>query len=104
MQKESDIQRAIIKWLNLQEGTFCWKNHTTGVPIGKTGKFRLNFNKGIADIVGVKNKRAFAFEVKKEGNKASDYQREWLEKFDKAGGYAGIVHSLDEAIDSFREV
>src|SRR3990167_6100666 len=104
MQKESDIQKAILKWLNIQEKTFAYRIHTTGVPIGITGKFRINYNKGIADILGVKDGKAFAMEVKQEGKRASDHQKAWLERFAGAHGAAFIVHSLDEASESFIEL
>lgn len=103
-QKESDIQKVILQWLTLQPNTFAFRVQSTGVPIGVTGKFRKNHNKGIADIQIVKNGKSGAFEVKSEKGRIEPHQREWLEKFAKAGGAAFVVRSLEDAIESYNEI
>lgn len=103
-QKESELKTSILKWLRCQNDTFVFNVHTTGIPVGRTGKFRINFNKGIADIIGVKKGRFFAFEVKTEDGKLNDNQRKWLEKVDSAGGYSCVVRSCTDAIDAFNEI
>jgi len=102
--KESEIQKSIIDWLRIQPNTFVFRVFTFGVPIGRTGTFRKNYNKGIADILGVKNGRFFAFEVKKLKAKLEDHQEMWLRHVDDAGGYACVVRSLDDAIEAFKEI
>lgn len=102
--KESDIQKAILQWLNLQDDTFAFKVHSTGIPIGTTGKFRKNFNKGVADIIGVKKRRFFALEVKTNGRDLEDHQRSWLKMVANAGGYACKVESLEDVIEAFKEI
>lgn len=105
--KESEIKSAILKWLNLQPRTFAWTNFTTGVPARMVqGKliFRKNPSAGMPDIGGVKKGRAFALEVKLPDEKAKDHQVKWMQDFDRAGGFAAVVRSLDDAIEAWREI
>lgn len=41
--------------------------------------------------------RFFALEVKREGQKPSPEQREWLQRINRAGGYAQVVYSVEQA-------
>ena len=102
-QLESELKTAIMKWLRIQPNTFVWTNITIGIPNGRGG-FRFNFNRGAADICGVKNGRAFAFEVKTVKGKLSPNQEEWLKSFDSAGGYACVVRDFGSAAEAWKEV
>ncbi len=102
--KESDIQKAILEWLNLQPNTFAFRVQSTGVPIGVTGKFRKNHNKGIADIILTKGGKSAAFEVKSEKGRVEPHQKEWLERFASAGGHSFIVRSVEDCIEAFNEI
>ena len=104
IRKEQDIQKAILDWLKIQRGTFAFKVTSTGIFDQKRALFRTNQHKGIADIIGVKLGKFFAFEVKNEKGKVEDHQRQWLEKVSSAGGYAAIVRSLGDAIEAFEEI
>ena len=110
---ERAIKKAVVKWLNLQPQTFAFVVTTTGIPdFKRKGGFRTNPNSGIADVLGVKQITVglhvigvpFAFEVKREKMKLSMRQRIFLERFSKAGGWSFVVHSLEEAIQSFNAI
>jgi len=102
-QRESELKSTIVKWLNLQPETFAYTNITIGIPNG-VGGYRRNQNRGAADICGVKGGRAFAIEVKTEKGKLSEYQQNWLGKFDAAGGYACIVREFGDAAEAWKEI
>ena len=103
--KESPIQTAILNALNYLPDTFAFKVHTTGIPIGRTGFFRTNPNKGTADILVCKDGRFAAFEVKRPGEKAEPHQAQWGQKVTQWGkGKYFVVHSVEEAEAAWRTV
>jgi hypothetical protein len=88
--KESDVQNAIFEYLAILPGCFTWRNNSVGVfdPIKKiyrknNGKFSIN---GVADILGIYLGRPLAIEVKGYGGKLSPHQKDFLAKFEVAGG------------------
>ena len=83
--KESDIVKAIIKYLKTVPGCFCWKEH--GGMYGTAG---------IPDIIACINGRFFGFEVKTESGKPTKLQEATIRKILKAGGTALGVRSVDE--------
>lgn len=108
---ESEIKKAILQYLNMQLQTFAFPVSTLGIPDAKsrTG-FRKNPSKGVADIIGVKGigqpegGRFFALEVKRPGQKPTEEQYEFLRNVAIAGGYAGVVHSVEDVIEAFKEI
>ena len=83
--KESDIVKAIIKYLKTVPGCFCWKEH--GGMYGTAG---------IPDIIACVDGRFYAFEVKTETGKPTKLQEATIRKIIKAGGTAVVVRSVDE--------
>ena len=83
--KESDIVKAIIKYLKTVPGCFCWKEH--GGMYGTAG---------IPDIIACINGRFFGFEVKTEIGKPTKLQEATIRKILAAGGTAVVVRSVDE--------
>jgi penicillin-binding protein-related factor A (putative recombinase) len=65
---EKQIESQILEWLNLQPGVFAFKVNTTGLWDAKRKIFRTIKNpyihKGTSDIIGIKNGKFFAIEVK----------------------------------------
>ena len=83
--KESDIVKAIIKYLKTVPGCFCWKEH--GGMYGTAG---------IPDIIACINGLFFGFEVKTEDGKPTKLQEATIRKILAAGGTALVVRSVDE--------
>lgn len=83
--KESDIVKAIMKYLKTLTGCFCWKEH--GGMYGTAG---------IPDIIACINGRFFGFEVKIENGKPTKLQEATIRKILAAGGTALVVRSVAE--------
>ena len=83
--KETDIVRAILKYLKTVPGCFAWKEH--GGMYGTAG---------IPDIICCMGGRFLAFEVKTESGKPTKLQEATIRKIISAGGTALIVRSVDE--------
>ena len=82
---ESDIVKAIMKYLRTVPGCFCWKEH--GGMYGTAG---------IPDIIACINGRFFGFEVKTAVGKPTKLQEGTIRKILAAGGTALVVRSVDE--------
>lgn len=83
--KESDIVRAILKYLKTVSGCFAWKEH--GGMYGTAG---------IPDIICCYCGRFYGFEVKTETGEPTELQKATIRKIQKAGGTALVVGSVDE--------
>ncbi|MCM1439356.1 MAG: VRR-NUC domain-containing protein [Roseburia sp.] len=83
--KESDIVKAIMKYLKTMPNCFCWKEH--GGMYGTAG---------IPDIIACIGGRFFGFEVKTENGKPTGLQEATIRKIIKAGGLAAIVRSVED--------
>ena len=83
--KETDIVKAIMKYLRTVPGCFCWKEH--GGMYGTAG---------IPDIIACIDGRFFGFEVKTEIGKPTNLQEATIRKILAAGGTALVVRSVDE--------
>ena len=83
--KESDIVKAIMKYLKTVPGCFCWKEH--GGMYGTAG---------IPDIIACVNGHFLGFEVKNDSGKPTKLQEATIRKILTAGGTALVVRSVDE--------
>lgn len=83
--KESDIVKAILKYLKTVPGCFAWKEH--GGMYGTAG---------LLDIITCLNGRFYAFEVKTDSGKPTKLQEATIRKILAAGGTAFVVHSVGE--------
>lgn len=90
--KESDIVRAILKYLKTIPNCFAWKEH--GGMYGTAG---------VPDIIACIGGRFYAFEVKTEKGKATALQEATIRKIQNAGGIAVIVRSVDEVRVLFQD-
>ena len=82
---ESDIVRAIMKYLKSVPKCFCWKEH--GGMYGTAG---------IPDIIACINGHFFGFEVKTDVGKPTKLQEATIRKIHASGGTAVVVRSVDE--------
>ena len=102
---ESEIKKAILDYLNMQHMTFAFKIFTSGIPDAKRqGGFRTNPSRGVADILGCKNGRFFAMEVKRPGGMVTDNQVSFLRSVNISGGYECIVRSVEDAKEAWSEI
>ena len=83
--KESDIVKAILKYLKTVPNCFSWKEH--GGMYGTAG---------IPDIICCYCGRFFAFEVKTETGKLTKLQETTIRKIKEAKGQAFKVTSVEE--------
>lgn len=82
---ESDIVKAIMKYLKSVPRCFCWKEH--GGMYGTAG---------IPDIIACINGHFFGFEVKTDVGKPTKLQEATIRKILASGGTAVVVRSGDE--------
>jgi hypothetical protein len=100
MNPESVIQDAIRVALGTEPGVVLWRNncgtaeHWT--PKG-VQRVRYGLAPGSADLVGLVGGRFVALEVKAPKGRVTEEQREWLALVRRFGGFAAVVHSVDEA-------
>ena len=84
-EKESEIVKAIMRYLKTVPECFCWKEH--GGMYGTAG---------IPDIIACIGGRFFAFEVKTLTGKPTKLQEATIRKILASGGTALVVRSVDE--------
>ena len=93
--KESELITKIMNYLKTIDDCFYWKEH--GGQYGTAG---------IPDIIVCYRGRFIAFEVKVGNNQPTVLQALTIRKIIKAGGYALVIRSVDEAmqvIKAFKE-
>lgn len=83
--KESDIVKAIMKYLKTVPRCFAWKEH--GGMYGTAG---------IPDVIACIDGRFFTFEVKTDIGKPTKLQEATIRKILAAGGTAVVVRSVEE--------
>ncbi len=91
--KESDIVRAILKYLKTVPDCFCWKEH--GGMYGTAG---------IPDIICCYRGKFVAFEVKTKIGKTTALQDSVINKIQKCGGKAAVVRSVENVKAALEEV
>ena len=128
--KESEIENAILDYLNILKDAFFWKNPASGFFDGKKmrrhkSKYAIN---GVSDILGIYRGRFVALEIKTpveykyflnhgERLKKSPYiycktkkdQRLWrqvhfIENIKSLGGHGDFVSSIDNVKRVLQEV
>jgi hypothetical protein len=103
--KESDIQKAILKFLHIK-GVFVFKVHNTGIwdPNRKVFRTLQNSCKGIADILGIlPDGRFLAIEVKTKSGRLSVDQKAFLENINRNNGVAFMARGIDDVIEQLGE-
>ena len=95
---ENELQRAIRLALGREPDLVLWRNSVglTEHPDGRVVRYGLA--KGSSDLVGVGPQGRFvALEVKRPGEKPTPDQSLFLALVEKRGGFAAVVHSMEEA-------
>lgn len=96
--KESDIQRAILDFLQAKK-ILAWRCNMGAVLVSRDSKIRFskNPNKGIPDIGGVlQGGRYFAIEVKRPGGRLSPEQKGWIERLSAQGVICIVATSVED--------
>lgn len=105
---ERDMYLPALEFLNLQSGTCAWRHNNDAVWIQKIGRYvrRSCHQDGIADLIGVKGGKAFAFEVKRAGllRTVDQTQRAWMQRFVDCGGIGYFVDDVSDIINAFPEI
>lgn len=83
--KESDIVRAILRYLKTVQNCFFWKEH--GGMYGTAG---------IPDIIACIDGRFYGFEVKTDEGTPTKLQLATIRKINAAGGIALVVRSVED--------
>lgn len=83
--KESDIVRAILRYLKTVQNCFFWKEH--GGMYGTAG---------IPDIIACIDGRFYGFEVKTDEGTPTKLQLATIRKINDAGGIAQVVRSVED--------
>lgn len=89
---ESDIVKAILRYLRTLPLCFCWKEH--GGMYGTAG---------IPDIIACINGSFYGFEVKTPVGKPTELQKATIRKIVAAGGVAVVVRSVEDVQAVLRE-
>ena len=90
---ESDIVKAIMKYLKSVPRCFCWKEH--GGMYGTAG---------IPDIICCYRGKFVAFEVKTETGKTTALQESVINKIQKCGGKAAVVRSVENVKAALKDM
>ncbi len=100
--KESDIQRSIIDYLEIQEAIGrLFFQRINNTPIWDKNRFRAlpkGTKKGFPDILIIKNCKCIGIEVKTEKGRQSEHQKDQQERFIKNGAEYFVVRSLEDLI------
>lgn len=84
---EALLTKSIRQLLN-SVGIFAWKEW--GGPMSTPG---------VPDIIGCFKGRLIGIEIKAEKGIVSDYQKEFIDRINKAGGLAFVARSVDDVIE-----
>lgn len=111
-----DITHPIRIALNKLPGVRVVRNNSGMLEWAPGKRLRYGLGLGSADLVGVVLipwdlsdprifdshglGRAFCLEVKRPGVKPDRHQLAWLQAVRNLGGFATVVHSVDEAIEA----
>jgi hypothetical protein len=103
---ETQISLAVREALLASGRVILWRNNT-GKLQDRTGRW-VTYGLGVggADLVGILkgSGRFVAFEVKVPGGRISPEQEAWHRVVNASGGYARVVHSVDEAMAALRAI
>lgn len=100
-QKESELQKSILSYLQLIEnkGELYFLRTGSGLIKTEKGHYFKTGKSGAPDISICYKGYAIYFECKTETGKQSEIQKEAEQKIIKAGGYYFIIRSLEEVVN-----
>ncbi|MGH1502809.1 MAG: VRR-NUC domain-containing protein [Acidimicrobiales bacterium] len=93
---EAKIQAAIRLALGGRRDCVFWRNNT-GIHREGVRVIRYGLANGSSDLIGMVGGRFTALEVKTATGRVSDSQEAFMRLVNKAGGYACVVRSVEEA-------
>lgn len=91
MSAEKNLTRRVRAWIDAQPGV--WSMKVAGGPLQR---------RGIPDILGCRNGRMFAIELKAPKGKTSAIQDVELQRLAAAGSATCVARSLEEVQEFFR--
>ena len=103
---ERDIMHAVRLALGKDPRVILWRNDVGSVerklPNGRTIHTRYGLCVGSSDLIGIlrPSGRFIAIELKTETGRPTEEQVLFLDLVRRAGGFACIVRSVDEAIQA----
>lgn len=113
MGKEDTIQIQIIEWCNLNKGKYPMLSDIHHSPNGgkrnvrEAAKFkRMGTRAGFPDLFLAypnKNYAGLFIELKADGGKATQNQKEWIDRLNSRGYYAKVCVGFEEAINTILE-
>lgn len=96
---EKAIETQILTYLRYL-GIFAWKNESQGTYDVKRGVYRRPANsfriKGVADIIGIWQRRPLFIEVKSSTGRLSDEQNEFLMRARNEGAYTLVARRVED--------
>ena len=105
---EQCIVNSILEYLTYRRIPHAHVRNTGNVYF-RNGKVGFGRNKhtqhGVADVIGVYKGRALAIEVKRPGGRLSDFQRDWLFRWESdGGGMFAVVYSVDDVVKMLEKI
>jgi hypothetical protein len=99
---EDAIQRAVFEHLAIRgaRGVFAFHPANGGYrrPVEAARLKGLGVRPGVPDVIAFHRGQVYAIELKTEGGRATDTQRQAIEDIRAAGGHAQVCHGLDQAL------
>ena len=107
---EDAIQKAVIGqlkarpadglvWFHVPQGNkLGGKRTASGAPLQAIRNKDLGVRAGVSDLILLHDGKAFALELKAEKGHLSEAQREFIDEWNNAGGYATCAVGIDQAV------
>ena len=94
---EKDIQKSILDYLRMN-GFMAWKSVSTGIAGGGKDKTRFYSmgQKGLSDIIALKDGATIFIEVKTDKGVLTDNQKKFLEDVRRKGAIGIVARSIDD--------
>ena len=104
---EQLIQRAVCDHLRLRgvRGLIWWATPNGGKrsPIEAAIFKGQGVKRGVCDICCLHDSKFFALELKAEGGRLTEEQREYMDAVNNAGGYATCAVGIDQAVKALKD-
>jgi len=95
---ERDVLRACLDYLNSKGYRSFFRVNNGAWKTERGGFVRSTNRKGVADIIGVHNGRAYAIEVKSDTGRMSGDQTYFMDNWQSAGGVYVLARSVEDLI------
>jgi len=99
---ETEVHNAIVDHLRLRaKPDVLWIHPPNGgARDARTGAMlkRMGVLAGASDLLFWHQGNSFALEIKTDGGRLSQSQREFFARFNKAGGHTAVAEGIDRAV------